>query len=438
MKTFHDIVGIGFGPANIAIAIAAEELYPEMDVHFLESKSEAQWHPDMMLTGADIQNNPLRDLVTPRNPRSQYTFVNFLKETDRLFDHLNLGVTFPLRVEYNQYVKWVASHFTDKVSYQCKVTDVQPYFEQGQQKGYEVTTETGDKFYAKAVVFAPGRTPFVPSVLNESCSDRIFHFNSLLSSLSNIEKNNGDISKIAIVGSSQSAVEIALYLRSRYPTANITNVIRNFGIRQKDLSPFTGEVFYPEFASYYHNASKEGKQALDKDLRYTNYSSADSDVVNQLYLNMYEDKILNVNRHEVLRNMDIQEVNAGEDEKVNMVVKEKITGEVSNYEFDAVISATGFRDIGTSENQEQVPSILRTLDTYIQKDSNGCVQIGFDYELPLSGINEKEFPLMLNGLCEKSHGMGDAGSFSLLSLRSEQILNHVSDCISKPSERLAG
>ena len=31
-------------------------------------------------------------------------------------------------------------------------------------------------------------------------------------------------------------------------------------------------------------------------------------------------------------------------------------------------------------------------------------------------------PLFLNGLCESSHGIGDAGSFSLLSVRAGRIL----------------
>ena len=30
--------------------------------------------------------------------------------------------------------------------------------------------------------------------------------------------------------------------------------------------------------------------------------------------------------------------------------------------------------------------------------------------------------MVLNGLCESTHGIGDAGSFSLLSLRAEMIL----------------
>jgi hypothetical protein len=68
----HDVIGIGFGPANIALAIAAEELHPGLDIHFIERNARAGWQEEMLLPESDIQNHPLRDLVTPRNPRSRY------------------------------------------------------------------------------------------------------------------------------------------------------------------------------------------------------------------------------------------------------------------------------------------------------------------------------------------------------------------------------
>jgi L-ornithine N5-monooxygenase len=37
---------------------------------------------------------------------------------------------------------------------------------------------------------------------------------------------------------------------------------------------------------------------------------------------------------------------------------------------------------------------------------------------------------MLNGLCESSHGMGDAGSFSLLALRSKTIAQSLDSTLS--------
>jgi len=38
-------------------------------------------------------------------------------------------------------------------------------------------------------------------------------------------------------------------------------------------------------------------------------------------------------------------------------------------------------------------------------------------------------PLYINGLCEASHGFGDAGSFSLLSVRSDTIADEICNAI---------
>ena len=430
MSQIYDVLGIGFGPANIALAIASKELQPDFNIHFVESRASTQWHPDMMLSGADIQNNPLRDLVTPRNPKSHFTFVNFLKETGRLFEHLNLGINFPLRIEYNQYVQWVANHFVDQVSFGQTVERVELLQGGDGHIGYEVTSSTGQHFKARSVVFAPGRTPYVPAILEQTNSDRIIHFTKLLSTLNAMDAIGQSPQSIAIIGSSQSAVEIGLNLRKRYPKAEIRNIIRNFGFRQKDLSPFTGEVFYPEYAQYYFDSHCLAKQQLDRDLRYTNYSAADSDVLDQLYLEMYEDKIQGKQRHKLIRNIDITSVNIQKNESIQLTMNEKYRDITSTSEFDLVISATGFRDIGTAENQEKTPSILSSINEHLEKDNQGCVLIGRDYELVTRDSIAVGSPVILNGLCEKSHGMGDAGSFSLLSLRSETILKHIAQCFS--------
>ena len=123
-----DVLGIGFGPANIALAIALEELAPHLRVAFVEKRQGPFWQPNMLLPGSDIQNHPLRDLVTPRNPRSRYTFTNFLFEHNRLYEHLNLPLHYPLRVEYAQYVNWVGGFFADRVCYGCEAQAVEAIF----------------------------------------------------------------------------------------------------------------------------------------------------------------------------------------------------------------------------------------------------------------------------------------------------------------------
>ncbi len=97
-EKWTDVIGIGFGPANIALAIAATELESPLSFKFLERRNCPSWQDEMLLPGSDIQNHPLRDLVTPRNPRSKYTVTNFLFEHNRLFEHLNLPLIHPLRL----------------------------------------------------------------------------------------------------------------------------------------------------------------------------------------------------------------------------------------------------------------------------------------------------------------------------------------------------
>src|SRR6266498_2554849 len=161
-ENFFDVVGIGFGPANIALAIAAEELGSNLNIKFLEKNASAGWQEEMLLPESDIQNHPLRDLVTPRNPRSRYTFVNFLFENNRLFEHLNLPLQHPLRLEYRQYVTWVANHFSNLVEYGCEVEAIHPIIDDNAIASYEVVYNGGRKITARAIVLAPGRTPHIP------------------------------------------------------------------------------------------------------------------------------------------------------------------------------------------------------------------------------------------------------------------------------------
>lgn len=108
MTKIYDVIGVGFGPANIALAVAIEEKALGGQYLFLEGSTAPDWQAEMLIDGSDTQHNPLRDFVTPRNPVSPYGFLSYLKSKDRLFDYLNLGLEFPYRLEYARYVRWVA------------------------------------------------------------------------------------------------------------------------------------------------------------------------------------------------------------------------------------------------------------------------------------------------------------------------------------------
>ena len=118
MKVF-DTLGIGFGPANLSLAIALREASASCDwplkIQFLESKPTFAWHPGMLIEGTTIQVSFLKDLVTLSNPCSHFTFINYLKQVGRLDEFINLQEFFPSRLELNDYFCWAAKHFSELV-----------------------------------------------------------------------------------------------------------------------------------------------------------------------------------------------------------------------------------------------------------------------------------------------------------------------------------
>jgi L-ornithine N5-oxygenase len=417
---------VGFGPANIALAVTLEELAPDLKVGFLEARGDADWQPGMLIDGADVQHNPLRDLATPRNPRSRYTFVNYLHENDRLYEHLNLKMEFPLRKEYRDYVRWVASHFSDRVRYGepvaglgiMRTADHQPPV-------YEVKMRGGDRYTSDTLVVAPGRTPYIPGQFAEITGKRVFHATEYLPRLEKLLER-GTPSRVAVVGASQSAVEILLDLASRFPSAEVHGIHRSFSLRHKDLSPFSEEVFFPYFVSYYFNSSRESQKELNRHLRTANYASADPDVLNRLYEKIYEEKLDGRKRIVMKPNSEVISAEAGEG-TVSVSLGERHRGFVETEEYDFVVLATGFRNLGAGEAEELYPPLLSGLADRLVMDDEGYVSVGHDYALRLAEEPEASSTLFLNGLCETSHGMGDAGSFSLLALRSVTIANALLD-----------
>lgn len=424
MTRHHDVLGIGFGPANLSLAIALEEEGYNLHAHFLEARPSPSWQSAMMLSGSDIQNHPVRDLVSLRNPRSRYSFINYLFENGRLLDHLNLPVEFPLRKEYAQYVSWVAGHFNRLVDYGVHVTDVAVDHDAEGHPLYTVTTSAGVTHQARALVIGTGRTPYIPEPFDAVNSPRVFHLSRYLPALQELEElsvargRDRSPRAVTVIGGSQSAVELTLDLARRYPRARLTTLVRSLTLRLKDTSPFSEEGYFPDFTDYYYRASRERKNALDAYMRLTNYSSADGDVLRELYRLIYEQRLDGDQKVFVSGNRQVREIGVGED-GVRLGVEELNTGEYEQHESDVVVLATGFRDLGPAPYQERVPALMRGIADSFAFDNHGYLSVGLDYEVQPQSADVPV--LFLNGLCESSHGIGDAGSFSLLSLRAKTI-----------------
>ncbi|MGV7904616.1 SidA/IucD/PvdA family monooxygenase, partial [Mycobacterium kansasii] len=62
---------------------------------------------------------------TLRNPRSPFTFLSYLEARGRLVDFINHQTFFPTRVEFTDYLSWVAESVDARIDYGTTVTAVE-------------------------------------------------------------------------------------------------------------------------------------------------------------------------------------------------------------------------------------------------------------------------------------------------------------------------
>lgn len=251
-----DLVCVGFGPANLAIAIALDDRLdtssPSLGlkslnngqpprVLFIERQEQFAGHEGLLLPGAKIQMNFLQDLATLRNPRSHFTFINYLHQKGRLFQFTNLGTFSPQRTEYQDYLKWCSSFFEDVVEYGREVTGIFPESKTRPVSSFEVRTKdirTGNNqsFKTRHVVIGVGGRPIFPPPFPTQ-HPKIIHSSTYASSIHKILPEVDEPHNIAVVGAGQSAAEIFNHLPSQYPNARIYMILQDHALRPRDDSP---------------------------------------------------------------------------------------------------------------------------------------------------------------------------------------------------------
>lgn len=252
-ETTYDLVCVGFGPASLAVAIAMHDalaagarLLPggaAPRVLFVEKQPAFAWHAGMLLPGARMQISFIKDLASLRDPRSHFTFLNYLHAHGRLVDFTNLGTFLPARVEYEDYLRWCASHFARLVRFGLEAVAVSPIAAAAAgQPVAGFTVEARDVadgrvhgFRARNVLLATGGQPSLPEGFPLE-HPRVIHSSEYTRVRQMLPKANGSY-RIAVVGAGQSAAEIFHNLPTLYPNSKTWLVMRPEFLRPSDDSP---------------------------------------------------------------------------------------------------------------------------------------------------------------------------------------------------------
>jgi L-ornithine N5-oxygenase len=417
-QQIHSVLGLGFGPANLSLAVALEEFGYGGSMRFLERAGQFEWQREQLLAGTDIQNNPFRDLIMATNPGSRHTFINYLASRGELTSYLHLNVKFPPRLEYGNYMAWVAESFRDVVDYGQPATQLSVIDFDGRDL-FQAETASGHRYLGETLILGVGRSPRIPAAFSGHEGPHIFHSTAYVSSMERLRERKG--LRVTVVGSSQSAIEIVLDLLDRPSVAQVTSLHRGIGFRLKDTSPYSRQAFLPEFVDYFYPLSKDVKLRLREQLKSINYAACDQDVIDALSARQHEYELTGSDRLRVVPFSEVREITlrAGRD-GYRMTVQDVNNQAIDVVETDVVVLATGFRDFGTGDSDEFYHPMLNGIADRLDLDDAGLPVVARDYSVRVRGTHGT-VRLYLNGLCEPSHGMGDAGALAVLPARAADI-----------------
>ncbi|MDF0531184.1 SidA/IucD/PvdA family monooxygenase [Tsukamurella sp. 8F] len=404
-----DVVGIGAGPSNLGLAAAIDERNraggEPLTVRIFERKPSFGWHPGMLLDGATMQIAFLKDLVTLRNPRSPFGFLSYLEERGRLVDFVNHQTFFPTRIEFTDYLGWVADSVDAGIDYGSDVTRIDRC-DGGDGARFEVAV-TGpngaEVVRARSVVVGSGLRERLPEW---AYGPRMFHNHRILEHLAALDVRD-ESPRFLVVGGGQSAAEVLRHLHSEYPAAVVESVFNSYGFQPADDSPYANRVFDPDAVDDFFGAAPAVRSELMDRHRTTNYGCVDLELIQELYAIEYTEKVRGRRRlwmHPVTEVIAAREDGNG----VDVSVRERLTGEVWTRRYAAVVCATGFRSVGASE----VLAHWRIADN--------SVTVRRDYQLAVDG--DPVPGLYVQGATEETHGLAST-LLSNIAVRSGEILD---------------
>jgi L-ornithine N5-oxygenase len=410
-----ELIAIGGGPANLALAVALEEIAPRdlaENSLVIERGETIAWQRGMLLPWAQSQVSFLKDLVTHRNPQSRFTFLSYLHSVGRLDDFINLGTFWAYRAEMSDYLRWVAEEL-DRVRVECDraCVAVEPCRDsRGVLTGWLTRLADGSTIGSRYLVIGIGRDANVPSVFAGLPRERLIHSTEYVSRIAGLDKNAPH--RIVVIGGAQSAAEMLTSVADDMPNCQATMVMRSVGLNHYQTSSFTNELYYPSFTDTFFDAPPEVRKRILAEMHLTNYGGLTPTVLGSLYARMYRERFNGTRRLEVITMTDVTAARQAGGEVV-LELANRATGSVRELRCDLVLLGTGF--------DGQMPALVRSLASDLDL---GEVTVNRQYRLQVPG--QASAACYLQGMNEATHGIAD----SLLSVQAARGAEIVQDIVS--------
>ncbi|MFI5916444.1 SidA/IucD/PvdA family monooxygenase [Dactylosporangium sp. NPDC051541] len=420
----HDveIVMIGAGPSNLALAVALEECgSPELAAGALviEQYDDVKWQRNLLLPWARSQVSYVKDLVTLRNPRSRFSFLNFLHERGELDEFVNLSTFNPYRWQLSAYQQWVADSLEHvQVRYGARAGDILPIFaEDATVLGFAVSLANGDTVIGRDLVIGAGRDASVPDVFAGLPAERVVHSSQYGGRVAAVNRlaQPGRPLRPVVVGGAQSAAEMFMALHQDAPGSSPAMFMRSIGLKDYQTSKFVNALFFPSFVDEFFAMSEPTRARVLEEMRLTNYAGLAAPFLDELYTMVYRQKMLGQPVSAIRGLTDVVgarlEAAPGGGEEVVLEVLDLRCERVEEVRCDAVFLGTGY-DL-------RMPAMVRRLTEAMRLPE---VTVNRNYRVDL-GAGARG-GLYLQGVNEATHGISDS-LISVLAHRSADIVGDV-------------
>ncbi|GAA2447188.1 lysine N(6)-hydroxylase/L-ornithine N(5)-oxygenase family protein [Streptomyces macrosporus] len=372
--TPHDFIAIGLGPFNLGLACLTEPI-DDLDGLFLESRPRFDWHPGMLLDGVTLQTPFMADLVTLADPTSPYSFLNYLKQSGRLYPFYIRESFYPLRAEYNAYCRWAA----DRLSSVRFGREVVAVSHDETDDLYTVTardTATGEhtEHRARHLVLGTGTPPYVPPACEGLGGDAI-HNSRYLEHKESLQAKRS----ITVVGSGQSAAEIYHDLLSEIDTHgySLTWVTRSPRFFPLEYTKLTLEMTSPDYIDYFHALPEATRYRLEGEQKGL-FKGINTDLVNEIFDLLYAKSVSGPVPTRLLTNTALTTASYDEASGTyTLGLHQHEQDKEFTLTTEGLILATGYR--------YRVPAFLDGIRDRLRFDGSGRFDVARNYSIDVTG-----------------------------------------------------
>lgn len=399
-----DFVAVGAGPFNLGLAALAEPTGLRGVV--LESRDDVSWHAGMMLPEATLQVPFMADLVTMADPTSPYSFLAYLKQVGRLYPFYIRESFYPLRREYDRYLRWAADRLPVRLGHH-----VQSVRRDGDL--FTVTALTADgptTLTARHVVLGVGTRPHVPdaarALLEGAPVRTVVHTADYLPRKEALQATDS----ITVVGSGQSAAEVYRDLledagRCGYHLTWVTRSPRFFPMEYTKL---TLEMTSPEYTAYFQALPTDVRDRLVGEHKPL-YKGISGDLVDDIYDTLYRLSVDGPVTTDLLAGTTLTsaswDAHAG---RVGLELRHDETDVPFRTTTASLVLATGYR--------AGLPDLVEPLRDDVRWDERGRYAVAPDYTI------DADHRVFVQNAEEHTHGFV-APDLGMGAFRSSVILN---------------